>query len=305
MSYWNLGASLYVPATRTDITAVALGEKLAHARSLIFCTEDSIREEDVPLALDNLSVMLSQIHRTPGRLKFIRVRNPQVLETLLALRNIERIDGFVLPKLTADNLDDYVSLFAKMGHRTTDFHLMPTLETKEVFDPDAMRALCTQLSRPGVREAILCLRIGGNDLLNLLGVRRSRHRTIYESALGPTMANLVTIFRPNGFNLTSPVCEFLYDHEVLKRELEMDIEFGIYAKTAIHPDQIALIEQAYAPGEQDARMAEAILTPDAPAVFNMYGTMCEVATHAEWAKGVIARGRRYGRQGSKAALKAA
>ena len=149
-----------------------------------------------------------------------------------------------------------------------------------------------------LRPAILCLRIGGNDLLNLLGVRRSRHRTIYESALGPTMANLVTIFRPNGFHLTSPVCEFLYDHEVLKRELEMDVEYGIYGKTAIHPDQIALIEQAYAPSEQDARMADAILQPDAPAVFNMYGTMCEVATHTEWAKGVVARGRRYGRQGT-------
>lgn len=298
MSYWNLGASLYVPATRADVLDVALGAKLAHARSLIFCTEDSIREADVPDAIDNLASMLAQIKRTPNRLKFIRVRNPEVLRILLGLRHIEDIDGFVLPKLTADNLDSYVRLFADQGHRVTDFYLMPTLETKEVFNPDEMRKLCQQLSAPELRPAILCLRIGGNDLLNLLGVRRSRHRTIYESALGPTMANLVTIFRPNGFHLTSPVCEFLYDHEVLKRELEMDVEYGIYGKTAIHPDQIALIEQAYAPSEQDARMADAILQPDAPAVFNMYGTMCEVATHTEWAKGVVARGRRYGRQGT-------
>lgn len=298
MNYWNLGASLYVPATRADITEVALGKKLPQARSLIFCTEDSVREEDVPHAVGNLASMLQHIRRTRDRLKFIRVRNPQVLRTLLALHHIRHIDGFVLPKLTADNLDDYLRTFAEEGHRVQDFLLMPTLETKEVFDTEAMCALRDKLSRPGVREAILCLRIGGNDLLNLLGVRRSRHRTIYESALGPTMASLVTLFRPSGFHLTSPVCEFLYDHEVLKRELEMDVEYGIFGKTAIHPDQIALIEQAYAPSEQDARMADAILRPDAPAVFNMNGTMCEVATHSEWANGVLARVQRYGWQGA-------
>lgn len=299
-AYLRLGASLYVPATRADLCEIAQGEKLANASSLIFCTEDSVREDQVDLALENLGAMLQVTHREAGRLKFIRARNPEVLSLLLSFSNIGRIDGFVLPKLTADNLDEYLDCFYQAGYSDIPFYLMPTLETKEVFDAAAMQNLRDKLLDPQVRPSVLCLRIGGNDLLNVLGVRRSRQRTLYETALGPTIASLVTLFKPYGFQLSSPVCEFLYDHRILDRELEQDTEYGIFAKTAIHPDQVPLIERAYQPSHQDVRMANALLQPDAPAVFNMCGTMCEVATHKEWALSVRQRAHRFGTDGTTA-----
>ena len=294
MEYLRLGASLYVPATRDDLCAIARGDKLAHARSVIFCTEDSVNDKDVPKAVANLAHALVTSQWREDRLCFIRPRNPEVLAELLALPGICNIDGFVLPKLTADNLPVYLQAFESSGQPLSSYWLMPTLETREVFDLREMQRLLNALRQPEVFSRVLALRIGGNDLLNLLGVRRSRYRTLYESPLGPTIANLVALFRPQGFNLSSPVCEFLYDHEVLERELAMDVEYGIFAKTAIHPDQIAIIEQAYRPSEQDVQMAQAILADDAPAVFNMYGTMCEVTTHSAWARQVLARSQLYG-----------
>lgn len=292
--YWRLGASLYVPATRGDLCEIAAGQKLGHVNSIIFCTEDSIRDDQVSVALDNLAVMLQVARREDVRMKFIRVRNPEVLGLLLGVQGIQNIDGFVLPKLTAGNLDAYLDCFTRAGFDGIPFYLMPTLETREVFDMAEMVVLRERLLRPRVKASVLCLRIGGNDLLNLLGVRRSRDRTLYETALGPTIAGLVTQFKPYGLNLSSPVCEFLYDHSVLRRELEQDTEYGIFAKTAIHPDQVAVIERAYQPNLQEVRMAHALLQPEAPAVFNMYGTMCEVATHREWAHSVSRRALRFG-----------
>lgn len=303
LAHLNLGASLYVPASRDDLVEVAQGAKLGHARSIIFCTEDSVSEADVPLALGNLQAMLAQAKAQPGRLLFIRPRNEEVLRSLLKMPGISEVDGFVLPKVTEASLVGYLAavkdhefaegLRPRSATGATEepkkFWLMPTLETAEVFDEAEMARLRKALERPGVKSRVLALRIGGNDLLNVLGVRRSRQRTIYESPIGPTIAKLITLFRPHGFALTAPVCELLYDAETLQRELALDVEHGLVGKTAVHPDQVAVIEQAYRPHEQDVQMAEAILAPGAPAVFRMHGTMCEVATHRHWAQQVLSR----------------
>ena len=60
---------------------------------------------------------------------------------------------------------------------------------------------------PAWRARILVLRIGGNDLLNLLGLRRQRGHTLYETPLGAVIARLVTTFKPHGFRLSAPVFE--------------------------------------------------------------------------------------------------
>lgn len=298
MKHFRLGASIYVPSTRDDISLIA-NEKKISSKSVIFCTEDSVAESDIPKALSNLESMLSNIERSEKMLKFIRVRNPDVLKSVLEMNGVEKIDGFVFPKITASNFGDYMIQFKNTGHQKSDFSIMPTLETKEVFSNSEMDNLKNILLKPEYKDKILSLRIGGNDLLNVLGVRRSRYRTIHESPLSVTISNLVTLFKPHGFNLTSPVCEFLHDTELLKKELPMDLEFGLFGKTAIHPDQIPIIESAYCPSEHEMEMAEAILKEDAPAVFGMHGTMCEPATHRNWAKEIFERAKIYGIYGSK------
>lgn len=288
----ELGASLYLPATRPDLAAVGNGQRYPFLRSVIFCTEDSIRADELPAALANLEANLPRLFDR-GPLRFIRLRNPAVLENLLGMPGIDRIIGFVLPKITAESLADY----SRRLPSDNRFLLMPTLETREVFDHAALAELRACLADAAIRPRILALRIGGSDLLNLLGIRRSPTRTLYETALGPLIATLVAAFRPFGFPLTAPVFEGLeWAHEpVLREEVRRDLEFGLLGKSAIHPRQVPVIEAEYRVPPADIAMAERILAADAPGVFQFNGVMCEPATHAVWARTILERARIFGR----------
>jgi citrate lyase beta subunit len=290
--YLKLGASLYVPATHRDILAIANNHKLPHLRSVIFCLEDAVLEADVPAALANIERMLRELVPTPNKLRFIRVRNHAILDECLKLEGIEKIDGFVLPKTTMESFREY---YFRLQH--TEFLVMPTLETKEALDPVEMSQLRDYILEKNYAHRVLALRIGGNDLLNLFDLRRSTTRTMYDSPMRYIIGQLVACFRPAGFNLTSPVCELLFDREILNEEVSLDLEAGLFGKTAVHPDQIGLIEAHYKVNANQADEARAILAPDAPAVFRMNGRMCEPATHRNWAEAILARAAIYGIHG--------
>lgn len=298
MKHLKLGASIYVPATRADITSIANEEKFS-CRSVIFCTEDSVNEKDVPKALENINSMLRETQKSDKMMKFIRVRNEGVLKSLLQMGNIDQVDGFVFPKVTAENFPSYMKQFNHLADEHNKFHIMPTLETKEVFSSQKMHDLCDVFLEEKNKDKIFSIRIGGNDLLHILGIRRSASTTIYESPLGMTISKLVTTFKPHGFNLTAPVCEFLQDIKLLNKETPKDLEYGLFGKTAIHPDHIKVIETHYMVKETHLEMATAILKEDAPAVFGMHGTMCEKATHSNWATEILKRAEIYGVFGAK------
>lgn len=285
----SLGASLYVPANHKDLADIANGDKLPEARSLIFCLEDAIADRELSWSLFNLSVVLANMRADVTAERFVRVRNPDVMARVLAMPGVEKLTGFVLPKITRHNFDTYFRLV-----RDTSHVLMPTLETAEVFSDSEMEQLRAVFEAPGVRNRILCLRIGGNDLLALLGLRRPRGMTIYRTPLGPVIARLVTTFRPWGFVLSAPVFEYLDLPELLDQEVLEDLAHGMVGKTAIHPTQIGPIEQHYQVRPQDLAVARAILDDASPAVFRMNDAMCEVATHRAWAERLVEQSHRFG-----------
>ncbi|HYG48955.1 MAG TPA: HpcH/HpaI aldolase/citrate lyase family protein [Allosphingosinicella sp.] len=282
-----LGATLYLPGTRQHLAPIALGRRYK-LRSAVICLEDSIRRDEAPAAMRNVAALLGALPGDGSRpMLFIRPRDPAMLEALLRLDGIERIDGFVLPKATADSLPDYLACPLHAHHR-----LMPTLETREMFDPAEVRRLRDQLL--AVRPRVLALRIGGNDLLRLLGARRSSVRTLYEGPLAATVAGLAAAFAPHGFALSAPVFEHFAGDALLREEVERDIEHGLVTKTVIHPRQIAVVEAAYAVAREELAEAKAILAPDGPAVFALAGSMCEPATHRPWALTIVRRAEIFG-----------
>ncbi|MBC7502481.1 MAG: HpcH/HpaI aldolase/citrate lyase family protein [Herminiimonas sp.] len=287
----TLGASLYVPATHKDLQQIADGTLLGALRSVIFCTEDAVADSELSYALFNLSLVLQQMVERPATERFVRVRNPEVMKRVLAMPGADKLTGFVLPKTTRHNFDSYFQQIRK-----TQFMLMPTLETAEVFDEAEMKLFRQCLERPGVRDHVLALRIGGNDLLALLGMRRPRSMTIYRTPLGPVISRLVTTFRPYGFVLTAPVFEHLDNPALLSQEVEEDLAHGMVGKTAIHPSQVALIERHYRVQRTDVEVALRIMDEASPAVFKMHDSMCEVATHRAWAHGVVEQARIFGIQ---------
>ncbi len=289
LSAMRLGASLYVPASRADLVEIASGRKIPALRSVIFCTEDAVHEGDVEQALAHLAALLPILEPGP-LLRFIRPRNPIVLRRLLRMDGIERIQGFVLPKFGPHTLGDWLRVWDDgWGHA-----LLPILETAEAFDRRKMEVLRDRLEDSGLSERVLGLRIGGNDLLNLLGIRRARGATIYETPLRGIIADLVCIFHPAGYRLSAPVFEYLDTPEVLAREVEADLHHGLVGKTAIHPVQIPVIEARYRVSLADYEMASAVLAPEAAAVFALRDAFCEPATHRRWAAGVLERARVFG-----------
>lgn len=288
-SPWLLGAPLYMPAHRLDLMDIANGEKLPSLRSMIFCTEDAVSHNEIDSSLRHLGLCLQGFRTTPNRFRFIRARNPGILARLLDLPCIEKIDGFVLPKFNEAVFHAYFDQL-----QGTSFKVMPTLETQEVFDCAAMRALRQGLLQDDIFSRILMLRIGGNDLMNLLGLRRPRSLTLYDTPMGNVISQLVTIFKPYGFSLSAPVFEYLDDTATLFKELNLDLAHGLTGKTAIHPDQVPAIETAYAVDKEDYEMALSLCDRDAPAVFRMHDAMCEVATHQQWSKAIINRQACYG-----------
>ncbi len=283
-SPWCLGAPLYMPAHRLDLMDIANGEKLPSLRAMIFCTEDAVAKQELDSSLRHLALCLQGFRETPQRLRFIRTRNPDILARLLDLPGIEKIDGFVLPKFNHAVFHAYLDQL-----QGTAFKIMPTLETQDVFDSGAMRELRQGLLQEDIFQRILMLRIGGNDLMNLLGLRRPRGFTLYETPLGQVLAHLVTIFKPYGFALSAPVFEYLDDHATLQKEITLDLAYGLTGKTAIHPDQVPMIEFAYAVDKADYDMALSLVKADAPAVFRMHNAMCEVATHQQWSQTILNR----------------
>jgi citrate lyase beta subunit len=288
-TYLRLGASLYTPSTHEDLEAVVNGRKLSSARSLILCTEDAVLEKDVPAALENLRQVLPKLQPS-STLRFIRVRSLEVLRLCCEMPAITKIDGFVLPKITADNFGAYAELFSQYP----ELYVMPTLETKEAFNITEMTKLCQLMSHSAVLPQLLAIRIGGNDLLNVIGSRRNPSRTIYETPLSYVISMLVSVFKSNGFYLTAPVSESLADMTQLETEVSLDLDHGLFGKTAVYPQQIAVIEAQYQVSEADLEMATAILQPNAPAVFRLHGTMCEPATHRNWAEQIVERAAIYG-----------
>lgn len=283
-----LGATLYLPGTRPHLREIALGRRYKQLRSAVICLEDSIRPDEAPSAMRNLAGVLDALRQDgPRPMLFIRPRDPAMLQALLRLDGIERVDGFVIPKATAESLPDYLGCPIPDHHR-----LMPTLETREVFDPVEIRRLRDQLLV--IQERVLAVRIGGNDLLQTLGTRRSTARTLYEGPLAAAVASLVATFAPYGFFLSAPVFEHFASEDLLREEVERDVEHGLFTKTVIHPGQIGIVEAAYAVGREELAEARAILAPDSPAVFAISGSMCEPATHQRWARTIVLRAEIFG-----------
>lgn len=282
-----LGATLYIPVLRPNLIEICLGSN-PELRSIVVCLEDSIRDDEVEAAQARFASFLLTLNTiSPALAIYVRPRDVSMLAWMVGLPGIEAVDGFVLPKVESSNIAHWLSIMVGTNHA-----FMPTIEGAEAFDRAALEQLCKQLLP--FRERVTAIRIGGNDILNILGVRRSKHRTAYDGPLGAVIRDMAATFIPAGFAVAAPVFEHYASLDLLREEVEQDIEHGLLTKTAIHPCQISVIQGCYQPSACELHEAQAILEADARAVFGSQGSMCEPATHRRWAGNVIARAQTFG-----------
>lgn len=313
---YQLGASLYMPATRQDIWQVIKRDKLPTINSIIICLEDAVSHSDVELAMTRLQtlldtwashldcinepskqadiqadIQLTQLTQQPTRpLVFVRPRNPMMLQQLADFKHIELLDGFVLPKVDMCSLSSWRMACQNLS---VDQLLMPTLETAALFNPYHNQELAIGF-KEAFSQPVFALRIGGNDLFAALRLRRPKNSIVYDTPIGTLAYQLLGCFVPHGFYLSAPVFEYLDQPMLFMQELNRDVNLGLVGKTVIHPSQIALVQQAYCVPLSRLDEAQAILHSEAKAVFKYNDTMLEPATHRAWATEIVNRAEVFG-----------
>ncbi|MBU6395034.1 MAG: HpcH/HpaI aldolase/citrate lyase family protein [Sphingomonadales bacterium] len=282
-----LGATLYIPVLRPNLLEICLGSN-PELRSIVVCLEDSIREDELGAASARFAAFLLTLSSISPTLKiYVRPRDVGMLAWMVRMPGVEAVDGFVLPKVESSNISHWLSTMVG-----SNYAFMPTIESAEAFDRSALEQLCRQLQP--FRERVTAVRIGGNDILNILGVRRSKSRTAYDGPLGSVIRDMAATFIPAGFAVAAPVFEHYAALDLLRKEVEQDLEHGLLTKTAIHPSQVSVIHDCYRTTACELREAKAILESGAHAVFGSHGSMCEPATHRRWAGNIIARAQTFG-----------
>lgn len=285
----QLGGSLYIPATHKNVYAVCIENKYPTLRSCIIDTEDAIAEADLDLGLNNIADMLKSY--TPGELcLFIRPRNPEVLKRLLKIKNIEKIDGFSLPKFSTEVMHSYADI---LNGSSSEFYSMPVLESRDIFSRQKLEEICAFLLSD--RLHTLTLRLGGEDMMQYLGLKRRCEDNIYE-LVGPArvIGDVISIFKPCGFNITATVFNCIRHDELYRKNVLEDLRQGLLGKTIIHPDQIDPINQAYKVSRQEYDMATKMLDKDTEAIIVQDGQMGEKFAHLSWARVILERHRFYG-----------
>lgn len=284
---FHLGATLYLPAIHKNVRAVVLEAKYPQAKSIIIDFEDAIFDEDMLQAQENVAQLLVDIPEQE-LLIFIRPRSLEHLQILLGLKDIDKIDGFVLAKCDTQNMREY---FLSLKGRA--FWIMPVLESVEIFDSSKVAFIKAFLLE--YKKEILTLRFGGEDLSSYLGLKRQCEDILYDFyPLQQLLSTIVLNFKSHGFNITAPVFACFKNEEGFLKEVRGDLKMGLFGKTVIHPAQIDLAHKTYAVSESELQQAQKVLSKDASAIMVSDGMMLETIPHQRWAKAILIRREVYG-----------
>ncbi len=116
-----LGATLYVPATRSDLARTVRRRADRGARSMVIDLEDAITDPSVDAAVAATGDVLAELAQDPPEsLLFVRVRSAaHIRELALVLGHGQAIvSGFVLPKFSTKTGEEYLQAVAEVDARS-------------------------------------------------------------------------------------------------------------------------------------------------------------------------------------------
>lgn len=298
---YSVGALLYCPANNERIVDSLTSEKFGRHFSLALCLEDTIRDDYVEEAenilirsITTLFTHKSQIPYIPKI--FIRVRTSQQIITLLNRLGTaaELITGFIIPKFSLENADEYIQTIELVNKKSEQtIYMMPIFESPTIIDlQNRFHILYTLKEKLDcIEELVLNIRVGGNDLCHIFGFRRHSDESIYQiKPISDILSDIITVFGMD-YVISGPVWEY-YNGESwdtgLENELRQDRLCGFVGKTVIHPNQIALVNNAYKVSQKDYADAKSIFNWDTASASLVSGSiakerMNEYKTHSNWA----------------------
>lgn len=316
---YSIGANMYIPGNKTGIFDKIFNNGFNEVGAITFCCEDSIAEDEVVFAENNIISILDKISESlndeNGNLSsmpliFIRVRNSNHFKSFSEKMNkkrLELITGFVFPKFSSNNGYEYLRTLEEISNKYNEkLYGMPILEGEELIykenrflELEKVHAILNFYS-----SFILNIRVGGTDFSSRFGLRRSVNHTIYDiRVVSDCLIDILNFFlrMESDFVISGPVWEyFSYDKDSLEvkgliKELDLDIQNGFFGKTIIHPTQIKYVNERYIVCYEDYIDALNILNSSG-GVFkgNTGNRMNEVAPHTNWAKKIISRAEIFG-----------
>lgn len=235
-----LGATLYMPATRTAIAQDIIDGKLTGLMSMVLCLEDAIGDNEVIKAEESLVNHIKQLGIAVAQgvisgadipFIFVRIRNVQQMQRIINVlaENGSLLTGFVFPKFTVANGAGYLASLAEINkYRDKPLYGMPILESPEVIYIESRQQHLLDIKKllDSYRQLILNVRMGATDFSGLFGLRRSPDLTIYDiKVIGSCITDIINIFtRPeSNYVIPGPVWEFYSSERVLKPQLRQGV----------------------------------------------------------------------------------
>ena len=218
-----LGATLYMPGTK-DIKERVLHHQL-DVTSLVMCCEDAIKEEDLPIAEQNIldhmdffadKIAAGELTHDDIPLIFVRVRNPEQFEHFASRMTVKQasvLTGFNFPKFSSKNALRVLQTLVNVNNRLgVVLYGMPILEGPEVafHELRGQELLLLRNILEPYRNLILNIRVGGTDMSSLFGVRRGINSTVYDiMPVRDALSDVLNFFnRYNDYCVSAAVWEY-------------------------------------------------------------------------------------------------
>ena len=242
-------SALYVPGS--NARAMEKARSLA-ADVLIFDLEDSVAVEHKDEA--RMAVADAVRSLAHGRREIVvRINDldsPWVARDISAMV-IAKPDAILVPKIArADDIRRArAALAAAQAPKTTNLWLM--IETPAAVLNAAAIAGVAAIPEPSVAGLV----VGTNDLATALGAPQKPGR----AGLLPHIAHVLLAARAHGLAILDGTYNDLEDRKGLRAECQQGRDMGFDGKTLIHPAQVPVANEVFAPDKEEVEWARRIV----------------------------------------------
>lgn len=249
-------SALYVPGSNARAVEKA---RALPADVLIFDLEDSVAPEHKDKARTAVARAVEDMV-TGRREVVVRINDldsPWVARDIAAMVTA-KADVILVPKVArADDIRRArAALAAAQAPKSTRLWLM--IETPQAILNAAAIAAVAAIPEPSVTGFV----VGTNDLSTALGAPQKPGR----AALLPHLAHVLLVARAHGLVVLDGTFNDIEDRKALRDECQQGRDLGFDGKTLIHPGQIPIANEVFAPDREAIdwakRVVEAFASPD-------------------------------------------
>jgi citrate lyase subunit beta / citryl-CoA lyase len=242
----NLRSLLFAPGNRADlITKLPRSEPDAVAIDLEDAVPATAKAEARKVAREAVSALLES---KPSCQIFIRVNPVSTSEFRHDIESlIEKIDGIVLPKVeTSRDLQDAIKELER--HNLSHFNIIAGFETAR-----GVEVVSSILEQPPTQ--LKAVYFGAEDFIADMEGERTREglEVLY------ARSRVVLAAKARGLLALDQVVTTFKDDEHFLTDAKQAKNLGYTGKLCIHPSQVALAHQTFAPSEAEVERAKRLL----------------------------------------------